>query len=78
MKPPLFAYRAPISIEDAIAELAGDDDAVVLAGGQSLIPAMNFRLAQPSTLVDIQHVAGLRGIFIEGGEIVVKAAGRSP
>jgi carbon-monoxide dehydrogenase medium subunit len=76
MKPPLFAYRAPTSIEEAIAELAGDDEAVVLAGGQSLIPAMNFRLAQPSTLVDIQHVAGLRGIFIEGGEIVVKAMTR--
>ncbi len=76
MKPPLFDYRAPTTIEEAIAALAGDDDAIVLAGGQSLLPAMNFRVAHPSLLVDIQHVAGLKGISIEGDEIVVKAMTR--
>jgi carbon-monoxide dehydrogenase medium subunit len=45
MKPSLFAYRGPTSIEEAVAALVGDDDAIVLAGGQSLLPAMNFRVA---------------------------------
>ena len=56
--------------------LAGTVGASVLAGGQSLIPAMNMRLANPSLLVDIQHVAGLKGIALEGGQIVVKAMTR--
>jgi CO/xanthine dehydrogenase FAD-binding subunit len=45
MKPPLFAYRAPTSIDECVAALAAEGDAVVLAGGQSLLPAMNFRIA---------------------------------
>lgn len=73
MKPPLFAYQAPRTIEDALAALGSHADAMVLAGGQSLLPAMNFRVAHPSLLVDIQHVAGLKGVSIEAGEIVVKA-----
>jgi CO/xanthine dehydrogenase FAD-binding subunit len=76
MKPPLFAYRAPTTIDECVAALAADDDAVILAGGQSLLPAMNFRLAQPGKLIDIQRVAGLKGIAIEGGTIVVKAMTR--
>ena len=76
MKPPLFAYKAPKTLDEAIAALAGDDDALVLAGGQSLLPAMNFRLAAPSLLIDIQHVEGLKGVSIEDGRIVVKAMTR--
>jgi carbon-monoxide dehydrogenase medium subunit len=76
MKPPLFAYQAPTTIDDAVAALAADGDAMVLAGGQSLLPAMNFRVAHPAVLVDIQHVAGLKGISIAGGTIVVKAMAR--
>jgi CO/xanthine dehydrogenase FAD-binding subunit len=76
MKPPLFAYRAPRTLDEAVTALASDDDAVVLAGGQSLLPAMNFRLAAPSMLVDIQHVTGLKGIAIKDGQIVVKAMTR--
>ncbi len=53
-----------------------DADAMVLAGGQSLVPAMNFRVASPSMLVDIQHVEGLKGIAVEGGTIVIKAMTR--
>jgi CO/xanthine dehydrogenase FAD-binding subunit len=48
----------------------------VLAGGQSLVPAMNFRVATPSLLVDIQHVEGLKGIAIDGDSIVIKAMTR--
>jgi CO/xanthine dehydrogenase FAD-binding subunit len=76
MKPPLFAYKAPKTLDEAIAALAGDDDALVLAGGQSLLPAMNFRLAAPSLLIDIQHVEGLKGVAIEDGRIIVKAMTR--
>ena len=73
MKPAIFGYQAPTTLEAAIALLAGDPDAVVLAGGQTLLPAMNFRAANPTLLVDIQHIDALRGIEIGAGGIVVKA-----
>jgi carbon-monoxide dehydrogenase medium subunit len=73
MKPFIFGYQAPTTLEDAISLLAGDADAVVLAGGQTLLPAMNFRAANPSLLVDIQHIDGLRGIAVGADSIVVKA-----
>lgn len=76
MKPALFDYSAPTSVAEAVALLAGDPGAVVLAGGQSLVPAMNLRLASPSRLVDIQHIPGLRGIAVEDGRIVVRAMTR--
>jgi len=73
MKPSIFGYQAPATLEDAISLLAGDADAVVLAGGQTLLPAMNFRAANPSLLVDIQHIDGLRGIAVGAESIAVKA-----
>jgi CO/xanthine dehydrogenase FAD-binding subunit len=76
MKPPLFAYQAPRTLDEAIKFLASDADAMVLAGGQSLMPAMNFRVASPSMLVDIQHVEGLKGIAVANGAIVIKAMTR--
>jgi len=76
MKPALFEYSAPTSVAEAVALLAGDPGAVVLAGGQSLVPAMNLRLASPSRLVDIQHIPGLSGIAVEDGRIVVRAMTR--
>jgi len=76
MKPPLFRYEAPRTLGDAVAVLASDPDAMVLAGGQSLVPAMNFRVATPSVLVDIQHVEGFKGIAVEGDTIVIKAMTR--
>lgn len=67
MKPAPFEYVRPSSLDEAIAALSeGGYAARALAGGQSLIPAMNFRLAQPSLLVDLCDLASLRGI--EGGE----------
>jgi aerobic carbon-monoxide dehydrogenase medium subunit len=60
MKPAPFDYVAPRSLDEAIRALAdGGADAKVLAGGQSLIPLLNFRLAKPSLLVDLNHVAEL-------------------
>src|SRR5882757_3209020 len=76
MKPSLFGYRAPTTLDDAIKMLASDADAAVLAGGQSLLPAMNFRAANPTLLVDIQHVDGLRGVTINNNHIAVRAMTR--
>jgi carbon-monoxide dehydrogenase medium subunit len=67
MKPAPFDYQAPTSLEAALDVLARQGgDAKVLAGGQSLIPVMNFRLAQPALLVDINRLAELD--FIRRGE----------
>ena len=58
MKPPPFAYYAPSQLDEALALLERyGDDAKVLAGGQSLMPLLNFRLSYPSALVDINRVA---------------------
>jgi carbon-monoxide dehydrogenase medium subunit len=60
MKPAPFEYYAPTSVDEALALLAEHGyDAKVLAGGQSLIPTMNFRLAQPSILVDLNGISEL-------------------
>jgi aerobic carbon-monoxide dehydrogenase medium subunit len=69
MKPPPFEYEAPRSADEAVALLAQHGDrAKVLAGGQSLVPLMNFRLAQPEVLVDVNRVAELAYVRpVDGG-----------
>jgi len=64
VKPPPFAYAAPATLDEAVGLLTEHAEAEprVLAGGQSLIPLMNFRLAKPGFLVDLRNVAGLTGI----------------
>lgn len=66
MKPAPFVYHAPKTVDDALANLAefGPQDGRVLAGGQSLIPMMAFRMARPAHLIDINTVAGLSLIHI--------------
>lgn len=60
MKPPVFDYHRPETVDEALALLAEHGgDAKVLAGGQSLIPTMNFRLAQPAVLVDLNRIDAL-------------------
>jgi carbon-monoxide dehydrogenase medium subunit len=76
MKPPLFDYQAPSSIDAAIAALNEIDGAMVLAGGQSLVPAMNMRLANPSRLVDIGRIQGLDRISVADGMIRIGAMAR--
>ena len=67
MKPAPFKYYAPTTVEEALAHLAEYGyDAKVLAGGQSLIPTMNFRLAQPVVLVDLNNVSELFYINPDG------------
>jgi len=63
VKPPPFRYERPETVEEAGAVLAEHgDEAKVLAGGQSLVPVLNFRLLRPAVLVDVNHVAGLDAI----------------
>jgi carbon-monoxide dehydrogenase medium subunit len=62
VKPPQFGYHRPASLAEALALLGGQAGAKPLAGGQSLIPAMNFRLAAPAELVDLNELTELAGI----------------
>jgi len=65
MKLPPFEYACPNTLSEAVALLASHDgDAKALAGGQSLMPMMAFRVAQPSLLVDLRKIADLKGISI--------------
>jgi aerobic carbon-monoxide dehydrogenase medium subunit len=75
MKPPIFQYASPTTIPDAVALLTehAGDDARVLAGGQSLVPLMNFRLAHPGFLVDLRRVAGLDAMRMDGDVLVIGA-----
>jgi carbon-monoxide dehydrogenase medium subunit len=67
VKPAKFEYHAPASIEEALAILGRyDGEARVLAGGQSLVPMMNFRLATPKAIVDLNQIPGLSYIEEEG------------
>lgn len=78
MKPAPFDYVAPRSLEEALEELAErGDEAKVLAGGQSLIPVLNFRLAQPAALVDINRVPALDSVRAdEDGGLAIGALAR--
>lgn len=76
MKPTLFDYSAPRSVDEAIALLKEDEGAMILAGGQSLIPAMNMRLASPTRLIDIQNIPGLGHITAANGKVTVGAMAR--
>ncbi|HEY7069391.1 MAG TPA: FAD binding domain-containing protein, partial [Acidimicrobiales bacterium] len=76
MKPPPFTYHRPADVATAARMLAElGDGAKVLAGGQSLVPLMNFRLAAPDHLVDVNHL-GLDTITMDDGEMVVGATVR--
>jgi carbon-monoxide dehydrogenase medium subunit len=76
VKPPRFTYHRPADVAGAARMLAElGDGAKVLAGGQSLVPLMNFRLAAPDHLVDVNHL-GLDTITMDDGEMVVGATVR--
>ncbi len=76
MKPARFEYSAPSSIDEALTILAERPGAKVLAGGQSLVPAMNFRLARPETLVDINRVDELDRVEVDGAVLRIGALAR--
>ena len=72
MIPGSFEYHRPASLSDAVALLGRlDSDARLIAGGHSLIPMMKLRLAMPTHLIDLAGVAELKGVRIEGGDIVI-------
>lgn len=69
-----FEYHAPTTLQDALALLTQyGGEAKILAGGHSLIPIMNLRLAQPQALIDIGRIPGLSGIREENGSVVIGA-----
>jgi carbon-monoxide dehydrogenase medium subunit len=76
VKPAPFVYHRPSTLDEALALLAEDPDAKPLAGGQSLVPMLNFRLARPSALVDLGRIEELAGIRMEDGALVVGAMTR--
>lgn len=70
MKPPPFEYHDPRAIDEAVALLARyGDDAKILAGGQSLLPMLNLRLARPAAVIDINRVVGLDDIAESGATV---------
>jgi carbon-monoxide dehydrogenase medium subunit len=64
MKLPPFEYACPTTLPEAVQLLAARDDAKALAGGQSLVPMLAFRLLAPTLLVDLRRLADLRGISV--------------
>lgn len=74
MIPASFNYKRASSVAEAIELLKGDDDAKILAGGHSLIPAMKLRLNQPSTLIDIAKIPELNFIRDRGKYFAIGAA----
>jgi len=73
MHPYPFAYRRATSVDEALQLLASEDDPKLLAGGQSLLPVMKLRFAQPGTLIDISEIADLRGVSLDGDTLTIGA-----
>lgn len=77
MKPAPFEYYAPATLDEALGLLERfGDDASILAGGQTLVPLLNMRLACPEVLVDLNRVAELSGVELDGAELRVGAMTR--
>jgi carbon-monoxide dehydrogenase medium subunit len=76
VKPAPFAYCRPGSLPEAVATLAGEPGAKVLAGGQSLVPLLSMRLAAPSMLVDINGLPGLDTITADESGVIIGALAR--
>jgi aerobic carbon-monoxide dehydrogenase medium subunit len=73
VKPAPFAYHAPKTVDEAVAKLAelSTLDGRILAGGQSLVPMMAFRMARPAHLIDINNVAGFERLAVEGDTLSI-------
>jgi carbon-monoxide dehydrogenase medium subunit len=76
MKPSSFNYHAPANLSEALVLLKSLDDSQVLSGGQSLVPAMAYRLANPKHLIDINNIAELQQFCTVDGWLVVGAGVR--
>ena len=73
MKSPAFSYYEAKDLADAINIKKTDDDAVILAGGQSLLPTLNMRLSNPSVLIDIGNINELKKIKVEDSHLIIGA-----
>lgn len=73
MKSPDFAYLRAESLDEALIALADNEDGIVLAGGQSLVAALNLRLQAPELVIDINHIPGLDGINVTGDTVRIGA-----
>src|SRR5450631_1048106 len=74
MKPGRFSYEAPDTIDAALASLAAHgDDAKIIAGGQSLAPMLNMRLARPEHLIDINGLGELSQVRLDGDRLMIGA-----
>jgi carbon-monoxide dehydrogenase medium subunit len=74
VKPPRFAYAAPATVDDALDALRAEpDDTAVLAGGQSLIPILNMRMASPRVVVDLNGIAELAHVDADGERVRIGA-----
>ncbi|GAA4342595.1 hypothetical protein GCM10023178_55690 [Actinomadura luteofluorescens] len=78
MKPPPFGYHAPRTLGEALDALAATPGGKVLAGGQSLIPLLNMRLAAPPALVDVNRVAELDALHVGDQGVRIGALVRHP
>jgi aerobic carbon-monoxide dehydrogenase medium subunit len=77
LKPAAFDYVAPSSLEAAVQALvAADGDGKVMAGGQSLMPLLNFRMTRPSVVVDLMRIPGLSFIEVRGDRVAIGALTR--
>ena len=77
MKPAAFQYFRPATLDEGLSLLAEHgDEAKVLAGGQSLVPMMNFRLARPEIIVDIGAIPGLNGVALDHERLTLGAKAR--
>src|SRR2546430_2152979 len=76
MKPAAFEYHAPASVAEAVRLLGELEDAKVLAGGQSLVPLLNCRLARPAHLVDVNGIGELDRVYERDGGVAVGAVVR--
>jgi len=77
MKPAAFDYIAPNSLEAAVEAIAAaNGDGKVLAGGQSLMPLLNFRMTRPTVVVDLMHIPGMSFIELRGNAVAIGAMTR--
>lgn len=74
MRPVAFDYAAPATVPEAVQALVEHgDEAKLLGGGQSLLPVLKIRMADPSTIIDLGRVEGLKGVRVDGGDLVIGA-----
>ncbi|MCC6779302.1 MAG: FAD binding domain-containing protein, partial [Hyphomicrobiales bacterium] len=76
MKPPPFSYHDPRTVADTVGLLSRLENAKLLAGGQSLMPMLNFRFVQPDHIIDLNRVEGLSSLREAGGMLEVGAMTR--